>query len=78
MSLKYVPIYQIPSFYFVLAFSLDSIAKCAYGIDTNTYKGEDNIYFRVAEAFFADIRVSDGVTSLLPINLKKSMSVIFA
>ena len=64
MSLKYVPIYQIPSFYFVLAFSLDSIAKCAYGIDTNTYKGEDNIYFRVAEAFFADIRVSDGVTSM--------------
>ena len=49
---------------FVLAYSLDSIAKCAYGIDTNTYKGEDNIYFRVAEAFFADIRVSDGVTSM--------------
>ena len=51
-----------------IAYSLDSIAKCAYGIETNTYKGEDNIYFRVAEAFFADIRVGDGVTSLF-INL---------
>ena len=46
-----------------------TIVKCLYGLDINTCKGQDNLYFRAAESFFEGIRCGDSSTKNFFFNL---------
>ena len=43
--------------------------KCLYGLDINTCKGQDNLYFKAAESFFDGIRTGDSSTKNFFFNL---------
>jgi cytochrome P450 family 6 len=41
----------------IQGFTLDTIAKCGFGIETNVYKGQDNEFSKIAFAVFNQFRI---------------------
>ena len=46
------------------ALALDVIAKCAFGIESNSFKNPDNEIFKHGKKIFEDFRITNAATSL--------------
>ena len=49
----------------IQGFTLDTIAKCGFGIDSNVYKGEDNDFAKNAYEVFQNVVAKNWIGSLL-------------
>ena len=49
----------------IQGFALDTISKCAFGMDTNAYKGEDTEFATVAKDVFEQFRITGWIAAII-------------